>query len=242
MVFTCPICYRQYKTESAYETHCFICKSQHKNPTTTMDDFHDMPSQAFMMKMMMEMSSKITSLEAKLFNVLTTQHKITENHNSYTKRETLTILNKQEVEDVETTMERECENYNDWFSKLNIKTSDVNIILNKKMLKGLSSIIQTFLKRDDSPIKKIGDSIYYYNNNKWKLFEDEEINAFIMSIQQLLLKKFNSIYNKRYPINQENPLRKTTMSISDEMKYLEQVKIMTDNSIHPNQIASIILK
>ena len=63
-----------------------------------------------------------------------------------------------------------------------------------------------------------------------------------MSIQQLLLKKFNSIYNKRYPINQENPLRKTNMSISDEMKYLEQVKIMTDNSIHPNQIASIILK
>ena len=131
-------------------------------------------------------------------------------------------------------------NYNDWF-KIKYQNKSCNIILNKKMLKGLSSIIQTF-KRDDSPIKKIGDSIYYYNNNKWEIFEDEEINAFIMSIQQLLLKKFNSIYNKRYPINQENPLRKTNMSISDEMKYLEQVKIMTDNSIHPNQIASIILK
>ena len=86
-------------------------------------------------------------------------------------------------------MERECENYNDWFSKLNIKTSHVNIILNKKMLKGLSSIIQTFLKRDDSPIKKIGDSIYYYNNNKWEIFEDEEINAFYYVYSTITIEK-----------------------------------------------------
>ena len=37
-------------------------------------------------------------------------------------------------------------------------------------------------------------------------------------------------------------IKKTTMSHSQEMKYLEQVKIMTDNSVNPDQVASIVLQ
>ena len=32
------------------------------------------------------------------------------------------------------------------------------------------------------------------------------------------------------------------MTQSQEMKYLEQVKIMTDNSLNPDQVASIVLQ
>ena len=240
MVFTCPTCYRQYKTESAYETHCFICKSKHT--TTTMDDYRDMPSQAFMMKMMMEMSSKITSLEAKLFTVLTSQHKIAETHHAYSKKETLSILNRQEKDDVEEVSECECQNYDEWFEQLNIKTDDVNTVLDKKMLKGLSSIIKSLLTRSDSPIKKIGDRLYYYNENKWHEFNQNELNKFISDIRQMILKKFNNIYHKRHPIDGTKYIKKTTMSHSQEMKYLEQVKIMTDNSVNPDQVASIVLQ
>lgn len=242
MVFTCTTCYRQYKTESAYETHCFICKSQHSNSLTTMEDYKDLPTQAFMMKMMMEMSSKITSLEAKLFNVLTAQHKINENHNAYTKKETLSILNKQEKEDVEDVKERECKNYNEWFSDLTIKTTDVNVILNKKMLRGLSVIVSNILGREDSPIKKIGDRLYYYNQDKWHEFRQDEINNFIESVRKLVLKKFNDIYDKRHPVNKKEFVQKSSMSVSQQMKYLEQVKIMTDRSIEAEQVASIVLK
>ena len=102
-----------------------------------MDDFKELPTQAFMMKMIMEMSAKITSLEAKLFTVLTEQNKINETHTAYTKKETLSILNRQEKEDIEEVEETECKNYKEWITELQIKTTDVNIILNKKMLRGL---------------------------------------------------------------------------------------------------------
>ena len=208
-----------------------------------MDDYKDLPSQAFMMKMMMEMSSKITSLEAKLFNVLTAQHKINENHNAYTKKETLSILNKQEKEDVECVKEEEnVKIIDEWFSDLNIKTADVNIILNKKMLRGLTIIINNILKQEDAPIKKIGDRLYYYNNDKWYEFKECEINNFIESVRKMILKKFNDIYNKRHPVNKEKFLQKSSMSHSQQMKYLEQVKIMTDKSIEAEQVASIVLK
>ena len=242
MVFTCPTCYREYKTQSAYDTHCFICKSQHSGQLTTMEDFSELPTQAFMMKMMMEMSSKITSLEAKLFTVLTSQHKIAETHHAYSKKETLSILNRQEKDDVEEVSECECQNYDEWFEQLNIKTDDVNTVLDKKMLKGLSSIIKSLLTRSDSPIKKIGDRLYYYNENKWHEFNQNELNKFISDIRQMILKKFNNIYHKRHPIDGTKYIKKTTMSHSQEMKYLEQVKIMTDNSVNPDQVASIVLQ
>jgi len=188
------------------------------------------------------MSSKITSLEAKLFTVLTSQHKITETHNAYSKQETLSILNHQEQDDIEEVSECECQNYDEWFEQLNINTDDVNIVLDKKMLRGLSSIIKSLLTRADSPIKKIGDRLYYYNENKWHEFNQNELNKFISDIRQMILKKFNHIYQKRHPIDSKKYIKKTSMSHSQEMKYLEQVKIMTDNSFNPDQVASIVLQ
>ena len=242
MVFTCPTCYRQYKTQSAYDTHCFICKSQHSGNLTTMDNFNDMPTQAFMMKMIMEMSSKITSLEAKLFSVLTSQHKIDETHHAYSKHETLSILNRQEKDDIEEVTECECKNFDEWFRNLDINIDDVNIVLNKRMLKGLSSIIKSLLTRSDSPIKKIGDRLYYYNENKWHEFNNEELNKFISDIRRMILKEFNNIYHNRHPIDRKKYIQKTSMSYSQEMKYIEQVKIMTDSSVNPDQVASIVLQ
>lgn len=242
MVFTCAICYRQYKQQSSYETHSFICKHNHSNTTSVMDNYNDMPTQAFMMKMIMEMSSKITSLEAKLFSVLTAQHKIGETHNAYSKQEILSILNRQEKDDIEDVPEEECQNYNEWFAELNIKKDDINMILNKKMLRGLSSIIKSLLTRKDSPIKKIGMRLYYYNENKWHEFNDAELDNFIKSLRQMVLKKFNNIYNKRYPIDENKHINKMAMTDSQQMKYLEQVKIMTDTRVNNEQIASIVLQ
>ncbi len=242
MVYTCATCYRQYKTKNGYEKHSFICKSQHSNNTTTMDDFKELPTQAFMMKMIMEMSAKITSLEAKLFTVLTEQNKINETHTAYTKKETLSILNRQEKEDIEEVEETECKNYKEWITELQIKTTDVNIILNKKMLRGLVTIIKTLLRQQESPIKKIGQQYYYYDDNEWHEFTERGLLDFISSIRNLLLKKFNDIYCKKFPLDSENSSIFSSMNASERMQYLEQVKIMTNRDVSSEQILSLIIK
>ena len=84
--------------------------------------------------------------------------------------------------------------------------------------------------------------LYYYNENKWHEFNDAELDNFIKSLRQMVLKKFNNIYNKRYPIDENKHINKMAMTDSQQMKYLEQVKIMTDTRVNNEQIASIVLQ
>lgn len=178
--YECNHCNRNYINKTCFDKHVLVCTILSSHNERKKDDQETIPTVRELYDIIKILTIKYEALETKLEKM---QSWVNNTKKKLSVIEWLNINNSLDI------------NFYDWLNRIDINSSDMELVFKYNFCEGIRFIIQRLFIQDDNkiPIKAFeqkDNTIFIYNNDEWSIMTSDQFELFFKTINKGLILQF----------------------------------------------------
>ena len=182
-ILKCDCCNREYKDRTAYTRHVSLCKFIHisaKEKTFITEYIEKNPTIEDIYKLVANLCVENTKLKERVERL---------EHNNFMNR-------KKSIEDYLTMIPKDIISYSNWMNELIVTDENLQLLFSSNLIECIKSILESYFLLthiEKVPLRAFSqkqNTIYIFEENKWRPISSTEITHLVSVISHRILKKY----------------------------------------------------